>query len=102
MKTGKEMLITVLQEAATVIQLPENDFSWSSWEDATTALAEIQGIERQINNDDFSRLFDLSVIFAPTGPMQELSLSSGWGDLFLKLAERYDEAEKKLQDELFA
>jgi hypothetical protein len=30
------------------------------------------------------------VLFAPTGPLQELSLSSGWADDFLKLASRFD------------
>jgi hypothetical protein len=39
------------------------------------------------------------MIFAPTGRMQELSLSSGWGEWFLLLAERFDEAKKQLQVE---
>jgi hypothetical protein len=34
----------------------------------------------------------LDVLFLPTGPIQEVSLSSGWGDEFLQLAERYDAA----------
>ncbi|HEX8181606.1 MAG TPA: hypothetical protein VF525_18845 [Pyrinomonadaceae bacterium] len=34
----------------------------------------------------------MEVLFAPTGPMQEVSLSSGWGEEFLALAERFDEA----------
>jgi hypothetical protein len=35
---------------------------------------------------------DLSVLFAPTGPIQEVSVSSGWGEAFLELAERFDRA----------
>jgi hypothetical protein len=31
-------------------------------------------------------------LFAPTGPIQEVSLSSGWGDMFLELAKRMDAA----------
>jgi hypothetical protein len=34
----------------------------------------------------------MQVIFAPTGPMQEVSMSSGWGNRFLGLAEEFDEA----------
>jgi hypothetical protein len=34
---------------------------------------------------------DLAHLFAPTGPIQEVSVSSGWGDRFLALAERLDE-----------
>ena len=32
----------------------------------------------------------IRVLFAPTGPIQEVSLSSGWGHEFIKLAERFD------------
>ena len=28
--------------------------------------------------------------FAPTGPLQEISISNGWSEMFLKLAEQYD------------
>jgi hypothetical protein len=34
----------------------------------------------------------MSVLFAPTGPIQEVSLSSGWGEEFLALAARFDAA----------
>jgi hypothetical protein len=34
----------------------------------------------------------LIVLFAPTGPIQEVSISSGWGNEFLDLAERFDRA----------
>jgi hypothetical protein len=34
----------------------------------------------------------LSILFAPTGPIQEVSLSSGWGGEFLKLASTFDAA----------
>jgi hypothetical protein len=32
------------------------------------------------------------VLFLPTGPIQEVSLSSGWAQEFLDLADRYDQA----------
>jgi hypothetical protein len=34
----------------------------------------------------------VAIVFAPTGPMQEVSLSRGWGQEFLTLAERFDAA----------
>ena len=34
----------------------------------------------------------MEVLFAPTGPIQEVSLSSGWGKEFLALSERFDDA----------
>ncbi|MET7426496.1 hypothetical protein [Dactylosporangium sp. NPDC005555] len=33
-----------------------------------------------------------AILFAPTGPIQEVAISSGWGDAFLELADRFDAA----------
>ena len=34
----------------------------------------------------------MQVLFAPTGPIQEVSLSSGWENDFIELANRFDDA----------
>lgn len=34
----------------------------------------------------------MSFFFIPTGPLQEVSISSGWGDEFCALADRFDAA----------
>ena len=89
-------LIDVLREAKTLLALPGNDFGWSSWKDAPAALAEL---DRQIAVIEGGRLpprLDVAVLFAPTGPMQEVSLSSGWGQQFLVLATRFDAAARRV------
>jgi hypothetical protein len=80
-------LIAVLRDARKLLALPENDFAWSSWEDREAALAEVDG---HIATLERGSVPDLSVLFLPTGPIQEVSLSSGWGPEFLSLAERFD------------
>jgi hypothetical protein len=35
---------------------------------------------------------NLSILFAPTGNIQEVSISSGWGEAFLELTARFDAA----------
>jgi hypothetical protein len=39
---------------------------------------------------------DLAVLFAPTGPIQEVSLSSGWALEFLTISERFDRAAERV------
>jgi hypothetical protein len=34
----------------------------------------------------------LQTLFAPTGPLQETSMSGGWADEFLALSDRFDKA----------
>jgi len=86
------VLIDIFQRARDLVARPENDFAWSSWRDAEHALEEIDGIISRLRNGDIPDQFAMSILFAPTGPMQELSLSSGWGNRFLQLASEFDEA----------
>jgi hypothetical protein len=52
----------------------------------------LDGHVAAIERDDTSRLPELKVLFAPTGSIQEVSVSSGWGEEFLGLAARFDKA----------
>ena len=69
-----------------------NDFTWSSWQDRDDALSEIDTLLSELRSGIAPSILTLHVLFAPTGPIQEVSLSSGWGDAFVELAERFDAA----------
>jgi hypothetical protein len=86
-------LVTVLESALELVSLPDNDFAWSSWADAAEAQAEIRSLIEQVQSGALPERVAVSVLFAPTGPLQEVSLSSGWAEPFLKVAERFDEIE---------
>jgi hypothetical protein len=79
-------LIEVLELARKGLAHPENDFSWSSWGDAGAALSELDGhIATLRAGRDVARL-DLDVLFAATGDICEVALSSGWSENYLRLA----------------
>lgn len=80
----------VVADLRALVSLPDNDFSWSGWTDASDALAEIDAAERAIAATGSARSLD--IVFAPTGPLQELSMSSGWANAFLALANFFDRA----------
>jgi hypothetical protein len=82
-----QKLIAVLRETKAFLALEDNDFSWSSWRDQNQAISEIDSIIRELEN---GLVPDMRVLFVPTGPIQEVSLSSGWGNEFVKLAKRFD------------
>ena len=83
-----QKLIDILKEAKALLARDGNDFSWSSWIDEDHAISEIDSIITKLENGSVP---DTGVLFAPTGPIQEVSLSGGWGDEFLALADRFDE-----------
>lgn len=89
--TDDESARTGSDRGRTLLARPENDYSWSSWADAGAAVREIDELISRVQAGKIPRL-TLEVIFAATGPMQEVSLSSGWAEAFLKLAERFDAA----------
>jgi len=93
-------LVEVLSLAREALTHPDNDFTWSSWKDSTAAVAELNGfIETLVGGGQVSRL-DLDVLFAATGDICEVAVSSGWSDGYLRLAERFDAAHRRFQASL--
>jgi hypothetical protein len=82
-------LLLVLKQTRQMLAMPDNDFSWSSWEDQKAALDEIDAHIEQVLAGVVP---DIRILYAPTGPIQEVSLSSGWGHEFIVLADRFDNA----------
>jgi hypothetical protein len=86
-----DSLLDVMLEARRLVALPGNDFSWSSFIDRDAALEEIDELIASLREGD-TDTGAMAVLFLPTGPIQEVSLSSGWGDEFGALADRFDRA----------
>lgn len=84
-----ESLRAVLRDVRERLQRPGNDFTFSSWQGQADAVAEL---DRRIAELGAGQHPDVSVLFAPTGPLQEVAIHSGWGDEFLELANRFDAA----------
>src|SRR5215212_1104859 len=85
-------LLSVLEAARRLLAADNNDFTWSSWQDSDDALSEIDTLLAELRSGVAPTALTLHGLFAPTGPIQEVSLSSGWGDAFIELAERFDAA----------
>ena len=90
-------LLAILREVRCLLARPENDFSWSGWNDETAALGEVDTLVAGITSGEIPKLASLKVLFAPTGPIHELSVSSGWGNEFLALADRFEAALSDIQ-----
>jgi hypothetical protein len=80
-------LIAVMSEVRDLLASSGTNLAWSSWPSREAALAEMDGLISQLRDGS---LPNLAPLFAPTGPIQEVSVSNGWGARFLVLAERLD------------
>jgi hypothetical protein len=59
-------------------------------------MREFDAFITQIESGDTSRRSDLELLFAPTGSIQEVSISSGWSQEFLALSARFDAVIKRV------
>ncbi len=88
-------LVSVLREARAQLARSENDFGWSSWRDGAEALREIDTLINQVESGELPDHARVRGLFGPTGPIQEVSVSSGWGKDFIQMASRFDAAEAR-------
>ena len=84
-------LLFVLRDTRSQLAASENDFTSSHWASQSEALAELDGHLMQLAAGHLDRPA-LSLLFAPTGSVQEVAVASGWGEEFLALAKRFDAA----------
>lgn len=92
---SRRRLLEVFIEVRKLLTLPDNNFDWSGWDDESDALVEIDPILVRLRSGE---VMYSTIHFLPTGPLQEVSLSSGWGDEFVALADRFDEAVASAED----
>lgn len=88
-------LIQILRETRMFLARTDADFTWSAWRDQSVALSDWDGVIACAEARTLD-VADMADFFAATGSLQEVSLSSGWADAFLKLAARFDKASKGL------
>ena len=66
---------------------PDTDISWSYIDDVNEIIERIDLLEKGIRNGNDTAFKELLYLLAPTNDLQEISISSGWGDEFLDIAE---------------
>jgi hypothetical protein len=87
-------LAAVLRRIAELLSRDDCDVGWSTYERPEEIRAEIEPLLEKadagvaLGDGERARL---RLLFAPTGPLQEASISSGWGTEFLSLATRFDQ-----------
>ena len=75
----------------------ETDVEWTQFSSAPALIDELTISIEKLRQGDYQTLENLYLMFLPTGSFQELSVSNGWGDEFLQLAEQFDACYEKLK-----
>ncbi len=82
----------IVDDLLGVLRSHELATLWTSFESGSALIAEVERIAVEL--PDASAVNDLTVLFAPTGVLQDVALDSGFHDEYVLLADRHD----KVQD----
>lgn len=77
-------------ECEDKVKLPTTDLEWTSYHSVQELLDELNDCTNRLRKNDLSYIEKLKVLFLPTGDLQDISISSGWGQEYLTIAERFD------------
>jgi hypothetical protein len=94
-RNPRRELVSVLLEARKLLARPGNNFIWTHWEGTEHSLAELDALIAEVTRGQVPKSM-LQTAFAPTGPIQEVSVTSGWGQEFLDISSRFDAALERL------
>ncbi|MCJ7649999.1 MAG: hypothetical protein MUP85_15415 [Candidatus Lokiarchaeota archaeon] len=93
-------VINVLKKTKAIIKNTTTDVAWSRFENEEGVIEALDDHMEKLISHDFSAIWDLILFFAPTGSLQEISISSGWGDDYLTLASECDTAINELKQNI--
>ena len=91
-----EQIIEIIKTVRQKIT-DNTDVIWAGYDSATELQEEIDRDLEELVNGNLEKLDSFKTHFLPTATFQEVSLSNGWGDELLLLAEEYDKLYEKLK-----
>lgn len=89
-----DSIAEVVADLLHYLRRPEANFLWSSWQGPAEAEAELRSLTVATRGGDPAVLARLNLLFAPTGALQEVFNTSGWGEEFIEIATRFDKLKR--------
>lgn len=94
--TDLEKIISIIRTARDKIT-NDTDVTWAGYDSATELQADIDKDLNELTKGNLDKLDTFKCHFLPTATFQEVSLSNGWGEEYIRLANNYDKLYEKLK-----
>ncbi len=75
---------------------PDTDIVWTRFDSVEELIVLINSYIVRVTSGDTDVYKELKSEFLPTASFQDLSISNGWGEEFLDMAEQYDEIYRRV------
>lgn len=90
-----EELIFILEKIKEKIT-DDSDIAWTTFTNAAVLRLEIDKHVKLLTEGNMHSIAELNLHFLPTSTFQEHSISNGWGDEYLQLANKFDRIYKTM------
>jgi len=87
-----------LKRLRDLLSQPSTDVLWSTYRISNEVIEDLVLIKKGILNKDPTSIDKLLFLLLPTCDLQEISISSGWGNEFLDIAEALEIALGKIEE----
>jgi hypothetical protein len=85
-------LAVIIDELLEIVRAHPQDLDWQPYyDDQQELLRDLRDHAERIREGDASRLAELKFSLLPTGDLNEIAFSSGWGAAYVRLADEFDE-----------
>jgi hypothetical protein len=84
-------LADIIDELLAIVRAHPQDLDWQPhYDDQQELEHDLRDHSARVRSGDPSRLAELKFSLLPTGDLNEIALSSGWGDAYVRLADEFD------------
>lgn len=84
------MLLDIFNEIKDIVDNPNTDMTWTTYCNEKEFVQELDTLIDDFKKGDRGCIDKLKWLFVPTGILQEISLSNGWGERYTELSEEFD------------
>lgn len=83
-------VIKALQRVKEIVENYQMDLSYSTYKSKEELVNNLELYISKLKVNDFSLNIEISLLFAPTGDLQEIAIDNGWSEEYMELAEIID------------
>ena len=100
MKESINEIVKILNSIKTDLLVSDELVLWTSYDNVDDLKKDMENYISRLEQEDFAVLSDIETLFAPTGVLQEVSISGNWGIEFIEMGNDIDAFIKTIKDNM--
>jgi len=100
MKESINEIVKILNSIKTDLLVSDELVLWTSYDNVDDLKKDMTSYINRLEQQDFAILSDIETLFAPTGVLQEVSISGNWGIEFIEMGNDIDSLIKTIKDNM--